>query len=109
MVAKVELSSVGRTGIITFNRPEGAFFLRAVSVSFACGVALRGGCVALNALSEELRSDIVIGLDYFNRVDLNFGAIILTGKGRAFAAGVGHSSTRPPPPHSHVIPYNHLG
>ena len=53
----------GKVGIITFNRPK-----------------------ALNALNSALITELNLALDAFE-VDLNIGAIILTGNEKAFAAG----------------------
>ena len=53
----------GKVGIITFNRPK-----------------------ALNALNSALIIELNLALDAFE-VDLNIGAIILTGNEKAFAAG----------------------
>jgi enoyl-CoA hydratase len=54
----------GRVAIITLNRPE-----------------------ALNSLSDALVSDIIAAIQYFHQPELNIGCIILTGAGKAFAAG----------------------
>lgn len=53
----------GKVGVITFNRPK-----------------------ALNALNSALITELNAALDAFE-VDLNIGAIILTGNEKAFAAG----------------------
>lgn len=53
----------GRVGVITLNRPE-----------------------ALNALNSQLMTEVVEAASAFDR-DPGVGAIVLTGAGRAFAAG----------------------
>jgi len=59
----VELEKKGRVGIIRMNRPK-----------------------QFNALSDALVSDIVAAVRHFNS-DATCGCIILTGNGKAFAAG----------------------
>ena len=53
----------GPVGIITLNRPD-----------------------ALNALNSKLCDELVAALDVFEK-DANIGCVVLTGAGRAFAAG----------------------
>jgi len=59
----VKTETKGRVGIVTLNRPE-----------------------ALNALSDALMNDVGTALNAFDQ-DPAIGCIILTGEGRAFAAG----------------------
>ena len=59
----VLIETRGRVGIMTLNRPE-----------------------ALNALNHQLTSDITAALKAFDADD-GIGAIVLTGQGKAFAAG----------------------
>ena len=53
----------GPVGIITLNRPD-----------------------ALNALNRKLCEEVIAALDAFE-ADANIGCVVLTGAGRAFAAG----------------------
>jgi len=59
----VKTEKQGRVGIVSLNRPE-----------------------ALNALSDALMSDVGTALTTFDQ-DPEIGCIVLTGEGRAFAAG----------------------
>ncbi len=61
--ATILIERRGRVGIITMNRPE-----------------------ALNALNHQLTSDIGAGLGEL-AADSGIGAVVLTGAGKAFAAG----------------------
>jgi len=59
----VKMARYGRVGLVTLNRPQ-----------------------ALNALSDPLVADIGAAITRFHVME-NIGCIILTGEGRAFAAG----------------------
>jgi len=59
----VKMARYGRVGILTLNRPQ-----------------------ALNALCDPLMSDIGTALNRFHELE-DIGAVILTGAGKAFAAG----------------------
>ena len=61
----------GPVGIITLNRPD-----------------------ALNALNDKLVTELGAQLDLFEK-DANIGCVILTGAGRAFAAGADIKEMRP--------------
>lgn len=63
-VTAVTIGMEGRVAVVTLNRPA-----------------------ALNALSDQLVGDICRALTYLARPELNCGAIVITGNGRAFAAG----------------------
>ena len=60
----VQISQVGRVGMILLNRPT-----------------------FLNALSPELISDLVNALEYFENKGSDIGCIVISGNGKAFAAG----------------------
>ena len=59
----IEVERRGAVGLITLNRPQ-----------------------ALNALSEDLMTELGDALNYLER-DADIGAIVITGSGKAFAAG----------------------
>jgi len=61
---QVELKRVGRVGLIVLNRPQ-----------------------ALNALSDTLMTEIGQGITLFSEAEQKVGCIVITGNGRAFAAG----------------------
>jgi len=60
----VDMKRVGRVGLITLNRPN-----------------------ALNALSDGMMSDIGKAITFFHQHEQEIGCIVITGNGRAFAAG----------------------
>jgi len=60
----VKIEKQGRVGIITLNRPD-----------------------ALNALNDTIIGDIANAILYFNDWSTDCGCIVITGAGRAFAAG----------------------
>lgn len=60
----VKFEKVGRVGVITLNRPK-----------------------ELNAINDRLIQDVGTAIRYCNTLEANIGCIVLTGAGRAFAAG----------------------
>ncbi|WP_305094582.1 enoyl-CoA hydratase [Prescottella sp. R16] len=67
----IKVERNGRVGVITLNRPK-----------------------ALNALNAQLMSEVVAAVEEFDR-DRGIGAMLITGSGRAFAAGADIKEMQP--------------